>query len=316
MFLTQPSRQRYDKKKPIFRVVTPSVNPAQVPSLNLSNGSYLPPVSTTAPIGGTGTFGSGSPIPNVPSPAQNLSNVNLPGPIPPLPNILSTPAPTAPTQQQPQQPAARFDTESVSPKPIRPEGRGDPAMRAIQQASSNALKDLELFYQDMDLTGTPNFDLLPGEMNIMTIRRLGLDATDLAELGYVQDPKTMKFVQKKNLESAPVPGSSLGAGEFYGYQYNPETGRSERVIMNEAESSFGDQLRWDPIKKKYRKIKDIQSSYGYLPDAKLPSKEERRRARAEIDRQERPRQQQAQQAQPQTQVASSNVSGSFNTATG
>lgn len=44
-------------------------------------------------------------------------------------------------------------------------------------------------------------------------------------------------------------------GDFYGYEFNPDTGRSERVVKNAATGGdFLKELRWDPQKKKYVQI--------------------------------------------------------------
>jgi hypothetical protein len=49
-------------------------------------------------------------------------------------------------------------------------------------------------------------------------------------------------------------GGQPGAGQFYGYERNPETGRSERVIKDSSTSNFSKELRWDPDRKKYVEI--------------------------------------------------------------
>ena len=46
-------------------------------------------------------------------------------------------------------------------------------------------------------------------------------------------------------------GGTLGKGDFYGYERDPETGESVRVVKNAATSSFRNELRWDPRRKKY-----------------------------------------------------------------
>lgn len=50
--------------------------------------------------------------------------------------------------------------------------------------------------------------------------------------------------------STPVPGS----GDFYGYERDPETGRSVRVVKNASTSNFLSELRWDPQARKYVSI--------------------------------------------------------------
>lgn len=57
-----------------------------------------------------------------------------------------------------------------------------------------------------------------------------------------------------------VPGSptgtpgTLSTGDFYGYERDPETGRSVRVVKNSSTSNFLNELRWDPQSRKYVSI--------------------------------------------------------------
>jgi hypothetical protein len=52
----------------------------------------------------------------------------------------------------------------------------------------------------------------------------------------------------------PPTAGTLAQGDFYGYERDPETGRSVRVVKNAATSSFLKELRWDPQRKKYVSI--------------------------------------------------------------
>jgi hypothetical protein len=54
-------------------------------------------------------------------------------------------------------------------------------------------------------------------------------------------------------------GGTPGAGQFYGYVRNEETGRSERVIKDSSTSSFSKELRWDPDRRKYVEIGKLMS---------------------------------------------------------
>lgn len=49
----------------------------------------------------------------------------------------------------------------------------------------------------------------------------------------------------------PPAGAS---GDFYGYERDPETGRSIRVVKNSATSNFLKELRWDPQARRYVSI--------------------------------------------------------------
>jgi hypothetical protein len=56
-------------------------------------------------------------------------------------------------------------------------------------------------------------------------------------------------------ETTPgTPAAELGEGDFYGYERDPETGKSVRVVKNSATDNFRDELRWDPKRKKYIKV--------------------------------------------------------------
>lgn len=316
MFPTQRKRP-----KPKFRVVTPSINPLSSPSLVNPNGAYLPPVNnpSTAAIGGTGGFGSGLPMGGgtlIPTPAGGVNAMagtfisQTPKP------IVNTPV--SPTVNQP--PAyggygmgGQNLTNVLPGQQYRsPNGTIDPALRITQMKMSAVETDFKTFEADMAANnGVPNFNLLPAELDIRTVNRIGLDALDLQELGYERDPVTMKWVNSNRTQSAPgQQAAPLGQGDFYGYQYNEATGQSERVVMNEANASFENQLRWDPIKKKYRKIGQIQADYGYLPNTNKKQKTLKQQ-RAE----------QRQQSEQPTNVSSSNssygnVTGNLNTATG
>lgn len=51
--------------------------------------------------------------------------------------------------------------------------------------------------------------------------------------------------------STTTTNAPLASGDFYGYERDPETGRSVRVIKNAATSSFLNELRWDKQRRKY-----------------------------------------------------------------
>lgn len=297
--LTNRNRQK-------FKVASPSTSPVKVPSLTFPNGTYLPsvnvggphppPVSTpTAAIGPTGAFGSGLPKPPAPSssvpPTWNNSQTIVGQ------NAMTVNAPTS----------TRFDEEIAKPRVIQPERRGDPAFRALQQGVINAEADITRFILAAETTGQMDFSMLPSQMNIMTIRGLGLDASDLAELGYVQDPKTLNWVNQNKPGAAPQQ-TQQPSEEFM------STGFMQSNTENNV--AFENQLRWDPVKKKYRKIGQIQADYGYLP--KEQSKEERRKQFQREERQRRAAEQQRVTQEPSsgTNYSSGTSSGSFNTATG
>ncbi|RPI89172.1 MAG: LysM domain-containing protein [Chloroflexi bacterium] len=59
----------------------------------------------------------------------------------------------------------------------------------------------------------------------------------------------------------PLAGNKpLKKGDFYGYERDPATGRSVRVVKNAATSDFLKELRWDPQSKKYKSIGSLLKS--------------------------------------------------------
>lgn len=300
------------RRRPKFRVVTPSINPTTLPSLSAPNGTYLPPISSpsTSAIGSTGQFGA-----MLPSGGMGGGTL-IPTPAGGVNAMAGTFRNTAPLPQnaiqQPQLAPLGYGNNPLPtntptvPKPVQ-ERRGDPAWRALTQNIQNAETDLNRFLTDAEMTGQLNYNLLPSQMDLMTIKTLGLDAADMAELGYVQDPKTLNWMNAQKTGVQPPQGATATqagpSDEFMStgfMQYNTENN-----------VAFENQLRWDPIKKKYRKIGQIQSDYGYLPNAKLKTKEEKQlQARREAKNAPQPEQQKRNPSSYTT------TSGTFNTATG
>lgn len=307
----QPSR-----RKPKFRVVTPKINPISGPSLTYPNGTYLPPVSSaTAAIGGQGQFGamlpsvSVSPLPNVLPPKipnQGVDTGMTYGP--------SAPLPVSPSAYQPpayggygiggQNTQTMPNTGQIYRSAI---GTVDPALRIQQQKLSNVQTDFERFGADFALTGVPNMNLLPAKLDIRTVTRLGLDAADMTELGYVRNPVTMEWenpgkTQVQTQQGQVTTAAGTGSAEFMG------TGFMQQNAANNVE--FENQLRWDPIKKKYRKIGQIQSDYGYLPNVNAKNLNKKGGYKDAGKQASQPSREQ------QNNVSYTSTSGNFNTATG
>lgn len=108
-----------------------------------------------------------------------------------------------------------------------------------------------------------------------------------------------------------TPTPAPGSGDFYGYERDPETGRSVRVVKNAATSNFLNELRWDPQARKYVSIGRL------LKQGKLDLKGNWRR---ETKRQRQgkaiARNQQAQQQQKAQDYSLANSFITFNTASG
>lgn len=143
-------------------------------------------------------------------------------------------------------------------KPTVGEGRGDPAMRALAQSITQTSSAIDMFASNLMASGVPDFNLLPPDMNLMQVKTLQLTPDVLAELGYVQDPNTKKWVQTNQQQTAGGQPNQPSA-EFM------NTGFMQYNTANNV--AFENQMRWDPKKKKFRTIGQIQNDYGYLPNA-------------------------------------------------
>lgn len=171
---------------------------------------------------------------------------------------------------------------------------------------SEQLSQINNQYQVASVTGNPN--VLPPT----------LTAAQAYQSGFTQQPgfgQLYRFnTQTRNYELNPQTGadktatSAPGNGDFYGYNYNPETGQSERVLKNAATASFYNELRWDPESKKYQKIGNLIRQ-GKLD---LSGKKGKKRRGGGGGGQQ---QQQTAAPEPSAQYTGS-VSGNFNTGTG
>jgi hypothetical protein len=63
-----------------------------------------------------------------------------------------------------------------------------------------------------------------------------------------------------NQLAAPGTTPNTSGGDFYGYERDPETGRSVRVIKNSSTSNFLKELRWDPQRRRYVSIGSLLRS--------------------------------------------------------
>jgi hypothetical protein len=110
----------------------------------------------------------------------------------------------------------------------------------------------------------------------------------------VQAPTTQQQLQ------GATPGT-LGQGDFYGYERDPETGRSVRVVKNSSNANFLSELRWDPQARRYVSIGRL------LKQGKLDLKGNWRRQSRRQRQTAKPKQQQEQRQQDFT-LANSMIS--------
>jgi hypothetical protein len=84
------------------------------------------------------------------------------------------------------------------------------------------------------------------------IGRITANPAEYDNLSPAQKDAVDKLIE---VRSGGAGGQTLGEGDFYGYERNPETGRDERVIKNAANGdNFLNELRYDPDRKKYVQI--------------------------------------------------------------
>jgi hypothetical protein len=112
-------------------------------------------------------------------------------------------------------------------------------------------------------------------INDMRGRGYGQTSALPTQTGYWQDP-------------AGGTTPALAEGDFYGYERDPETGRSVRVIKNAATDNFLKELRWDPQARKYVSIARLlkQGKLDLKGNWNKTSKRQRRGAAQQRNRQQ------------------------------
>lgn len=221
------NRRRYNNP---FQVVNPFTDKTTTSSLTFPNGTYLPPVQqsylppvappvpgnpTTAPIGGTGQFGALNPVQPVTNIPMSFGNNNFQqpsqSPVQYDGNAL------APVRNQIEARNAIFNTPPPPSQQLHTASRVDfltqeTGLNQIRQNITNAESDFARFYESVSITGEPDFGLLPSEMGIATIKGLGLNADELAQLGYVRIPGSFTWVNQNKPGAQQIQTAGAGGG--------------------------------------------------------------------------------------------------------
>ena len=115
---------------------------------------------------------------------------------------------------------------------------------------------------------------------------------------------TLGPTTQQQLTGTPAPG------EFYGYERDPETGRSVKVIKNTGSAGFLKELRWDPQERKYVSISRLLKQGKLDLKGNWRNSSKRQRVGAAIARKNQ------QEEQKQQDLTLSNSFITFNTSAG
>ncbi len=116
------------------------------------------------------------------------------------------------------------------------------------------------------------------QLNAMRGRGFGQTATATPQAGVWEDP------------AAPTTPDTAN-GDFYGYERDPETGRSVRVIKNSASASLLNELRWDPQRRRYVSIGKLLQQGKLDLKGNWRKQSNRQRRNAAVERKQQVRQQ-------------------------
>ena len=242
---------------PIYRNRPRPINPLDNPSTTglavNPNGTYIAnPYPTTAAIGGTGAYGSGLPQlqvrPQLPldkffsDVGQGIKdwwsgrNTGRPpgvgGPMGPGPDVLRR------AQGLPQTQVRYTPSPMVAP--------GSFAESQARRYNVPTVTD----YQDAAARGGPISPLFQDKI----IASIAADPQAYVNLSPSQK-EAIERILTGGANATPGGSQALRQGDFYGYERDPQTGRSVRVVKNAANGdNFLNELRWDPQRKKYVKI--------------------------------------------------------------
>lgn len=334
----QQRRPRQPFKRPQYLPISPSDSVLTTGLMvNPTGAMYRAnPNPSTGSFGALGQFGSGLPTSGglAPLPYAQTSTTNPPlsTPFGGTPSPSQTFQPFGPTRPIPnvQAPATatnRPREAATNPRnmtPARPvpsptgEGRGDPAMRAIQQNTIAARNDVTNFLMALDTTGEPNFDLLPAKMNQITVSNLQLTPPEMNELGYKLVNGTWA---QQNSVQAQQGATTTAAGSDKIIASTDFTETKFYQQYQEEGVSFENQMRWDPKRGQFRKIGDMIRT-GDLDVTSPTGKPKKKKkgggggARAQV--QQQPVAQPVYQAPVKSNRPTSggSITTSFNTATG
>jgi hypothetical protein len=236
--------------QPRSRPISPFDNAATTGLLSNPNGTYVAnPFPTTAQNGQQGAYGA-----MLPQVQVNTPRVSGLPPIVPMvgyiPPVAVTPGPTAFTPANPNAqtpdwynrigaPAANPAGPASNPD-YRTRGYTSRGTEAVTTGGSSVIDN----YNYIRNTGQINEGMIK-----LLIQKGGPESAEYKALSPAQREAVDRIVNKSG-----GAGGTPGAGQFYGYERNPETGRSERVIKDSSTSNFSKELRWDPDRKKYVEI--------------------------------------------------------------
>jgi len=243
------------KPPPIYRPrpINPFDNASTTGLFSNPNGTYIAnPFPTTGAIGGTGAYGA------------MLPQVRA-GPFPSLPNQFGGVGgvPYGPQQETQFQygNALAQATGAAAPFGYGPVWQNKRLAQGTPQILPN-YKDSErgapavkysgfergsYSQSEYGTAGVTN----PSVLNSMA-RRIAANPAEYENLSPAQKEAIDRLIQVRSGQGGP--GGTPGAGQFYGYERNKETGRSERVVKSSSDSDFSKELRWDPDRGKYVQI--------------------------------------------------------------
>jgi hypothetical protein len=228
------------------RPINPFDNPSTTGLLVNPNGTYIAnPYPTTAAIGGTGAFGSMLPQVNVQGQTWMQQAANMANPAT-APNNLGG---VGNVPYGPQYPPQEFFVRPMSRLGgyYGPNYRAQPSLEApATNYAGSSVMDNYGYQQTSGIVATNVID---------QIIREGVNSGTYDMLSPAQKETIDRIVEKQTAAGQGGAGGTLGEGDFYGYERDPETGRSVRVVKNAANGdNFLKELRWDPQRKKYVQI--------------------------------------------------------------
>ncbi len=151
-------------------------------------------------------------------------------------------------------PANPYDP-SVSPWPIMGNGRFEdgslvPTGFGRNTPQNRGIHGLEYFQEVLGQTQAGiSAGKAPNNVPASMLNALGATPESMAAAGYTRREDGTWTLG--GATSTTGSGQALASGDFYGYERDPETGRSVRVIKNSASASLMNEMRWDPQARRY-----------------------------------------------------------------
>lgn len=238
-------------RPPIYRPINPLDNPSTTGLTVNPNGTYIAnSYPTTGSIGAIGAYGSAlptvqvAPLPYEVNPFSQAVKSLFSRPSGAYPGY-SGEIPNIPTGNRPAYPLY---------------AQGVQAIQAEQQRAAAAANYQPGFSAQSAVPGyVPSYQAGTGFNPAVNTKGQQARYQDIiARLAAGEQINLTKSdqeaIEKLLSQGAGGGGAAPGTGQFYGYERNPETGRSERVVKSTASSDFSKELRWDPERRKYVQI--------------------------------------------------------------